>query len=480
MEYRKHRRRSLGVLLQSGDEWWSRRSSLNRELLSPSAVSRQAAVLAAVSHDFALRLGMLSLSARGGGGGGTGHVARLDNELFKFALESVCSALFGERLGLLHPVVPPESERVIDAISVMFHSTVPMLVVPAGLHRALHTPTWRRHTHAWDLIFTYVTVTVWVVPAGLHRALHTPTWRRHTHAWDLIFTYANRWIQKSVLSFRAGASGDGGARAGHVSIMAGLLQRDSLSLGDLAASVTELMAGGVDTTSITLLWALMELSRNPSLQEELRSEVTKAMTPGADPLEVIRLTPLIRLTLTETLRLHPVALSVQRYIADDVIIQNYLVPRGTLVQVGIFAMGRHPAIFPDPERFWPQRWARQPQDSVTGGEREACGMTAGGGGAGGGGAAGGGAGGVGGAGGGGGARGGSRHHFQALSFGFGPRQCLGRRLAMMEMHLLLAHVLRDFRVTPFDLQPIGTKFDLILTPDRPIRLNFNPVNPRPS
>ncbi|XP_078479372.1 cholesterol side-chain cleavage enzyme, mitochondrial-like [Lampetra planeri] len=246
MEYRKHRRRSLGVLLQSGDEWWSRRSSLNRELLAPAAVSRQATPLGGVARDFALRLDALR-----GAAGGEGHVAGLENELFKFALESVCSALFGERLGLLSPMVPPDSQRFIEAIATMFHSTVPMLVVPVRLHRVLNTKTWRRHCQAWDVIFSY----------------------------------ADRWIQKSLLSFRADSSGDGGDGGGsaapHGSIMANLLKRDTLSLDDLAASVTELMAGGVDTTSITLHWALMELARDPSLQEELRSEVTKAMTPGS-------------------------------------------------------------------------------------------------------------------------------------------------------------------------------------------------------
>lgn len=69
----------------------------------------------------------------------------------------------------------------------------------------------------------------------------------------------------------------------------------------------------------------------------------------------------------------------------------------TLVQVGLYAMGRDPEVFPKPEQFNPERWL------VMGSK-----------------------------------------HFKGLSFGFGPRQCLGRRIAELEMQLFLMHVSTGF------------------------------------
>lgn len=124
-------------------------------------------------------------------------------------------------------------------------------------------------------------------------------------------------------------------------------------------------------------------------------------------------------------RLHPVAVTLQRYTQRDTVIRNYLIPQGvrnneaawnlkahkrltasaiiflkisafqfqTLVQVGLYAMGRNPDIFALPEKFSPERWL-----------------------------------------------GGESTHFRNLAFGFGPRQCLGRRIAEIEMHLFLVHV----------------------------------------
>lgn len=70
-----------------------------------------------------------------------------------------------------------------------------------------------------------------------------------------------------------------------------------------------------------------------------------------------------------------------------------ILPPQTLVQVGLYAMGRDAEVFPKPEQFSPQRWlAAGPK------------------------------------------------HFKGLGFGFGPRQCLGRRIAELEMQLFLMHV----------------------------------------
>ncbi|NWX38653.1 CP11A protein, partial [Notiomystis cincta] len=68
-------------------------------------------------------------------------------------------------------------------------------------------------------------------------------------------------------------------------------------------------------------------------------------------------------------------------------------PRQTLCQVSLYAMGRCPEVFPRPERYEPRRWLGS--DGTA---------------------------------------------FKALAFGFGARQCIGRRLAEAEMMLFLAHV----------------------------------------
>ncbi|XP_063268852.1 cholesterol side-chain cleavage enzyme, mitochondrial-like [Prinia subflava] len=380
--YRDLRNKPYGVLLKSGEAWRSERLLLNKEALAPELVPGFVPLLSAVGQDFVRRARAQARHS----GAWTGDFS---HELFRFALESVCHVLYGTRLGLLQDFVQPEAQRFIEAVSRMFHTTAPLLHLP---------------------------------PALLRRS-HGRTWREHVQAWDVIFGQADRCIQSTCRELRRG-----GAR-GPRGILGNLVERQRLPLEHIRASVTEMMAGGVDTTSMTLQWALLELARAPRVQEQLRAEVLAAKREaGGDRERMLRGTRLLRAAIKETLRLHPVAVTLQRYTAHEVILQGYRIPPGTLVQVALFAMGRDPAVFAEPERFRPQRW-------LCAGPRP----------------------------------------FLGLGFGFGPRQCLGRRIAELEMQLFLMHVLENFKVETERGAEIGTKFDLILVPDRPIQLTLRPL-----
>ncbi|NXI65576.1 CP11A protein, partial [Anseranas semipalmata] len=384
--YRDYRNKPYGVLLKTGEAWRSDRLTLNKEVLSPQVVDGFVPLLSEVGEDFIRRA-----QAQVRKSGRERWTADFSHELFRFALESVCHVLYGERLGLLQDFVDPEAQRFIDAVTVMFHTTSPMLYLPPALLRHLNAKTWRDHVHAWDAIFTQ----------------------------------ADKCIQNVYRDLRLQRK----STKEHTGILSSLLMQDKLPLDDIKASVTEMMAGGVDTTSMTLQWALFELARSPGIQERLREEVVAAKREAAgDRVKMLKSIRLLKATIKETLRLHPVAVTLQRYTTQEVILQDYRIPPRTLVQVGLYSMGRDPEVFPKPEQFMPERWL------VPGSK-----------------------------------------HFKGLSFGFGPRQCLGRRIAELEMQLFLMHILENFKIETKRAVEVGTKFDLILIPDKPIYLTLRPL-----
>ncbi|XP_065484054.1 cytochrome P450 11B, mitochondrial-like [Caloenas nicobarica] len=264
------------------------------------------------------------------------------------------------------------------------------------------------------------------LPPPLLRRLHPPLWREHLRAWDTIFQHADESIQRIYREFcRGGAGGAGG-------LLAELLLQGQLPLDAIKANVTEFTAGGVDTTAMPLLFTLFELGRNPGVQRALRAELRAAEggPGGAPPLhELLGALPLLRAAVKETLRLYPVGITVQRYPATDVVLHNYRVPAGTLCQVALYAMGRSPQVFPHPERYDPARWLGKDDTS-----------------------------------------------FRALAFGFGARQCIGRRLAEAEMLLFLVHVLRNFTVEAVSTEDIRTVFRFILMPETPPLLTFRALD----
>ncbi|OCT89413.1 hypothetical protein XELAEV_18018034mg, partial [Xenopus laevis] len=69
--------------------------------------------------------------------------------------------------------------------------------------------------------------------------------------------------------------------------------------------------------------------------------------------------------------------------------------------------------------------------------------------------------------------GGEPTHFRGLWYGYGPRQCIGRRIAKMEMQLFLIHILQNFKIE--NVVDVGTTFNLILFPSKPIILTLHPL-----
>ncbi|XP_077452808.1 cholesterol side-chain cleavage enzyme, mitochondrial [Stigmatopora argus] len=384
--YRDYRNRKYGVLLKNGIEWRSNRVILNKEVISPKMMGNFVPLLDEVGHDFVARVHKKIERS-----GKNKWTTDLSQELFKYALESVSTVLYGERLGLMLDYIDPEVQHFIDCITLMFKTTSPMLYIPPALLRRIGAKVWRDHVDAWDGIFNQ----------------------------------ADRCIQNIYRQLRQ----DSDQSTKYPGVLASLLMLDKMSIEDIKASVTELMAGGVDTTSITLLWTLYELARHPSLQEELRAEVVSARAQSqGDMVEMLKKIPLVKGALKETLRLHPVAVSLQRYTAEDIIIQNYHIPAGKLVQLGLYAMGRDPKVFSHPEQYQPSRWLRT-----------------------------------------------ENQYFRSLSFGFGPRQCIGRRIAETEMQIFLIHMLENFRVEKQRYVNVQSTFELILLPDKPIVLTLKPL-----
>ncbi|XP_006888366.1 PREDICTED: cholesterol side-chain cleavage enzyme, mitochondrial-like [Elephantulus edwardii] len=389
--YHQYYKKPIGVLFKKSTDWKKDRLALNQELMALDTMKNFLPLLDVVSQDF-----ISLLHRRINQQGSNMYSGDISDDLFRFAFESITHVIFGERLGMLQEVVDPEAQRFIDAVYQMFHTSVPMLTIPPGLFRLFRSKTWKDHAAAWDMIFSKA--------------------EQYTQNffWDM--------RQKRVFSNYPG-------------ILYCLLANKKLPYEDVKANITELLAGGVDTTSMTLQWSLYEMARSLKVQEALRAEVLAARRQANGDLNMmLKLIPLLRASIKETLRLHPISVTVQRYVANDVVIRDYKIPAKTLVQVATFAMGRDPAFFSKPECFDPARWLNKDKDHT---------------------------------------------YFRNLGFGWGSRQCVGRRIAELEMTLFLIHMLENFRIEIQHLIDVDTTFNLILMPNKPISFIFRPLNKEP-
>lgn len=171
--------------------------------------------------------------------------------------------------------------------------------------------------------------------------------------------------------------------------------------------LSNVFTAGVDTSSVTMVWAMAELIRRPAMlrkaQEEVRS-VVGGDRERVHPDDVPKLMYL-KAVVKETLRLHPAApLLLPRETMRHVSVCGYDVPAKTRVLVNAWAIGRDPRSWgPRPEDFDPGRFEDGGGDVGFNGT-----------------------------------------HFELIPFGAGRRMCPGIAMGVATMEFTLANLLYCF------------------------------------
>lgn len=128
-----------------------------------------------------------------------------------------------------------------------------------------------------------------------------------------------------------------------------------LDMTGLVDEIMTLVVAGHETTATTIAWAWSLLVRHPAVQGELRAEVAATVGAAAPGAEDLRRLDLAHRIVHETLRLYPPVWMFTRRALEDDELAGYPVPAGTQILLTPYLLHRHPAHWPDPERFDPGR-----------------------------------------------------------------------------------------------------------------------------
>jgi cytochrome P450 len=115
-----------------------------------------------------------------------------------------------------------------------------------------------------------------------------------------------------------------------------------------------LLLAGHETTANLLTWAWHLLSRNPDIAARLRREAAALGHPPA--YDDLRSLPFTYGVVAETLRLFPPAWVLEREVVEDIVLDGWTLPTGSIVLASQFALHRDPRFWDDPTAFRPERW----------------------------------------------------------------------------------------------------------------------------
>jgi cytochrome P450 len=189
---------------------------------------------------------------------------------------------------------------------------------------------------------------------------------------------------------------------------------EGMSDRQLRDEILTILLAGHETVANALTWTWYLLARHPEAEARLHEELDRvlgARVPGFADLAELEWT---RMVIEEAMRLYPPAHTISRTAIGEDRIGGVRVPPGAAITISAYLTHRNPNLWPDPERFAPERFAP--------------GAVA------------------------------QRHRFAYLPFGGGPRICIGNGLAIVEAKAIVATIAQRYRVrlaAGHVVEPIG-------------------------
>jgi len=187
---------------------------------------------------------------------------------------------------------------------------------------------------------------------------------------------------------------------------------------ELPGHTVFMFGASFETAADAMGWTLFLLAQHPGVALQLIDDIERAALSDPPALDELDALPLLTAVIEESMRLLPPVPYTVRTATMTTALDGVTLKRGDRVAISHYMTHHMPEVFPEPNRFMPQRWFDLKPDPYT-----------------------------------------------YLPFSAGPRLCVGYHFAMAEIRLALVKILRRFRLTVVP----GARID------RKIRVTMNPA-----
>jgi cytochrome P450 len=179
-------------------------------------------------------------------------------------------------------------------------------------------------------------------------------------------------------------------------------EEGSMSAQQMRDELMTLIFAGHETTAHTLTWAWYLLATNRDKLAKAQREIDETLGNRPIGIDDLRQLPYLEMCLKESLRRLPAVWIYGREAQTDLHLGGYSFPKGSILAVSPLAIGRNAKYFDKPDEYRPERWTREFERQLPKGAY--------------------------------------------VPFAAGPRVCLGKQFAMMEMRIVLGTLIQNVDV----------------------------------
>ena len=197
-----------------------------------------------------------------------------------------------------------------------------------------------------------------------------------------------------------------------------------LTIEEMTAQAFGFFFGGFESSSTLMCFAAYEVGINEQIQRRLQDEIDQVLEDcnGQVTYEAINGMKYLDAVILESLRMYPSVIGSDRICAKPFELpprvpgaKPYVVQRGDIVWIPIYGIQHDPQYYPEPKKFDPDRFYDDPKQMS--------------------------------------------NSLSFLSFGLGPRMCIGNRFALLETKVLLFYIFAKCDLAPCAKSSIPLKLD---------------------
>jgi cytochrome P450 len=224
-------------------------------------------------------------------------------------------------------------------------------------------------------------------------------------------------------------------RADLVSILAHAKDDEGKPLTDkrVRDDVVSMFIGGTETTALTLTWTWIMRDLHPDVAARLDEEAHEVVGDGPVTAEHLGRLIYTKSVMEEVLRLYPAGWMLPRFLHEPDVLGGVPLKAGTTVILSPYLTHRIPQLWPEPERFDPDRFTAERKER--------------------------------------------RHPYAYYPFGGGMHRCLGSHFFTIESALAAAALFRRFQSRLRATHPVIAR-GITLRPKDPVLVELRPRQPR--
>ncbi|KAG5321542.1 CP301 protein, partial [Acromyrmex heyeri] len=254
------------------------------------------------------------------------------------------------------------------------------------------------------------------------RYIPTPLWSRYVRNMNYFIEICMKYIDAAIVRLKNKNAVD----ESDLSLIEQILAKETdPKIAYIFA--LDLILVGIDTAMCSILY---QLATRPEEQEKIHQELLQILPDPSVSLTTSHLDQAIYMKafIREVFRVYSTVIGNGRTLQNDTIICGYKIPKGIQVVFPTLVTGNMEEYIADAKTFKPSRWLKDSNNE-------------------------------------------NLHPFASLPYGYGARMCLGRRFADLEMQVLLAKLLRSYKLE-YHHQPLKYKVTFMYAPDGELKFKF--------